>query len=164
MLLRGRNGETRRSQEEDVAVAVPDDGAVGEEQEGGDDGHARNHAVDHLDVAGVVVVDHSAAADAGEAGVLGVEPDVPERQGEAAVVDEAAMQLGGPELDGSVERAGEEVERVAREVEVGDHVGVAEEKVVRGLRGWGCGAAPEVEEAVLGGAGDLEWERERKGT
>ena len=162
LFLNSRNGETGRSEEKNVAVAIADDGGVGEKEESGDDGHAGENAVDHLDVAGVVVVDHAAAADAGEAGVFGVEADVPERYGEAAVVDEAAVELGGPELDGAVEGAGEKVERVAREVEVGDDVGVAEKEVMSGLRG-GRSAAPEVEEAVLGGAGDLNGRKKEGG-
>lgn len=157
MFLHRRRGETGRAKQEDVAVAVADDGGVGEEEQRGDDGDARQHAADDLDVAGVVVVDHPAAADAGEAGVFGVEADVPERDGEAAVVDEAAVELGGPELDGAVERAGEKVERVAGEVEVGDDVGMAEKEMMYGLRRRRRGGAPEMEEAVLGAAGDLRW-------
>ena len=167
LFLHRRNGETARAKQEDVAVAVADDGGVGEEKQRGDDGDARENAADDLDVAGVVVVEHAAAADAGEAGVLGVEADVPERDGEAAVVDEAAVELGGPELDGAVERAGEKVERVAGEVEVGNDVGMAEKKMMNRLRrgrGRRRRRAPEVEEAVLGAAGDLRWKERRDET
>ena len=164
LFLNSRNGETGRSEEKNVTVAIADDGGVGEKEESGDDGHAGENAVDHLDVAGVVVVDHAAAADAGEAGVFGVEADVPERYGEAAVVDEAAVELGGPELDGAVERAGEKVERVAGEVEVGNDVGMAEKKMMNRLRRGGRRGAPEVEEAVLGAAGDLRWKERRDET
>lgn len=166
LFLHRRNGETARAEEEDVAVAVADDGGVGEEKQRGDDGDARENAADDLDVAGVVVVEHAAAAGAGEAGVLGVEADVPERDGEAAVVDEAAVELGGPELDGAVERAGEKVERVAGEVEVGNDVGMAEKKMMNRLRRGRGGrrGAPEVEEAVLGAAGDLKWKERRDET
>lgn len=163
LFLWEKNVRNRQAEEQSVAVAIAHDGGVGEKQKGGDGDVAEENATHYLDVVRVVGIEHSAAADAGEAGVFGVETDVPERDGEAAIVDEAAMELGGPELDGSVERAGEKVLRVAREVEVGNDIGMTEKKEVSGLRRGG-GAAPEMEEAVFGGASDLRWKEEKMET